>query len=84
MLILNPKASPTQIAEENNWLQVSDEGSIETIAREVIAKFPEKVVEYKSDKKGLIGMFMGEVMKASKSKADPKVASALVAKILEE
>jgi aspartyl-tRNA(Asn)/glutamyl-tRNA(Gln) amidotransferase subunit B len=48
LLILNPKASPTQIAEENNWLQVSDEGSIETIAREVIAKFPEKVVEYKS------------------------------------
>jgi len=84
LLILNPKASPTQIAEENNWLQVSDEGSIETIAREVIAKFPEKVVEYKSGKKGLIGMFMGEVMKASKSKADPKVASALVAKILEE
>jgi aspartyl-tRNA(Asn)/glutamyl-tRNA(Gln) amidotransferase subunit B len=84
LLILNPSASPIQIAEENNWLQDSDEGSIEMIAREVISKFPDKVLEYKSGKKGLIGMFMGEVMKASKSKADPKVASALVAKILEE
>jgi aspartyl-tRNA(Asn)/glutamyl-tRNA(Gln) amidotransferase subunit B len=76
--------SPMQIAEENNWIQVSDEGSIEGIAREVIARFPEKVAEYKSGKKGLIGMFMGEVMKASKSKADPKVASAIVSKLLEE
>ena len=76
--------TPMQIAEENNWIQVSDEGSIEGIAREVIARFPEKVAEYKSGKKGLIGMFMGEVMKASKSKADPKVASAIVSKLLEE
>jgi aspartyl-tRNA(Asn)/glutamyl-tRNA(Gln) amidotransferase subunit B len=84
LYILNTTKSPLQIAEENNWIQVSDEGSIEGIAREVIAKFPEKVAEYKNGKKGLIGMFMGEVMKASKSKADPKVASAIVAKILEE
>jgi aspartyl-tRNA(Asn)/glutamyl-tRNA(Gln) amidotransferase subunit B len=82
--VSNPDNSPMQIAEENNWIQVSDEGSIESIAREVIAKFPDKVAEYKNGKKGLIGMFMGEVMKASKSKADPKVASAIVSKILEE
>ena len=82
--VSNPDNSPMQIAEANNWIQVSDEGSIESIAREVIAKFPDKVAEYKNGKKGLIGMFMGEVMKASKSKADPKVASAIVSKILDE
>lgn len=82
--VSNPDNSPMQIAEENNWIQVSDEGSIESIARDVIAKFPDKVAEYKNGKKGLIGMFMGEVMKASKSKADPKVASAIVSKILDE
>jgi aspartyl-tRNA(Asn)/glutamyl-tRNA(Gln) amidotransferase subunit B len=84
ILINNSTITPIQIAEENNWIQVSDEGSIESIAREVIARFPEKVAEYKNGKKGLIGMFMGEVMKASKSKADPKVASAIVTKLLEE
>jgi aspartyl-tRNA(Asn)/glutamyl-tRNA(Gln) amidotransferase subunit B len=84
ILINNSTTTPIQIAEENNWIQVSDEGSIESIAREVIARFPEKVAEYKNGKKGLIGMFMGEVMKASKSKADPKVASAIVTKLLEE
>jgi aspartyl-tRNA(Asn)/glutamyl-tRNA(Gln) amidotransferase subunit B len=84
LYILNTTKSPILIAEENNWIQVSDEGSIESIAREVISRFPEKVAEYKNGKKGLIGMFMGEVMKASKSKADPKVASSIVAKILEE
>jgi aspartyl-tRNA(Asn)/glutamyl-tRNA(Gln) amidotransferase subunit B len=84
ILINNSTITPIQIAEENNWIQVSDEGSIESIAREVIARFPDKVAEYKNGKKGLIGMFMGEVMKASKSKADPKVASAIVTKLLEE
>jgi aspartyl-tRNA(Asn)/glutamyl-tRNA(Gln) amidotransferase subunit B len=84
LLILNPTKAPQQIAEENNWLQDSNEENIESIARAVIASFPAKVAEYKSGKKGLLGMFMGEVMKASKSKADPKVASAIVAKLLEE
>ncbi len=82
--VLHPTKTPTEIAEENNWIQDSNADNIEAIAREVIAQFPAKVAEYKSGKKGLIGMFMGEVMKASKSKADPKVASAIVAKLLEE
>ena len=37
----------------------------------------EKVAEYKEGKKGLIGLFMGEVMKLSKGKADPKLANQL-------
>ena len=48
-----------------------------------MAKYPEKVAEYKAGKAGLIGLFMGEVMKLSKGKADPKVANALVVKKLE-
>jgi len=84
LLIAAPTKTPMQIAEENNWVQDSNQDNIEAIAREVLSKFPEKVAEYKSGKKGLIGLFMGEIMKASKSKADPKVASAIVAKILEE
>ena len=43
-----------------------------------ILKYPEKVNEYKNGKRGLIGLFMGEVMKLSKGKADPKLANKLL------
>ena len=45
---------------------------------------PEKVIEYRNGKSGLLGLFMGEVMKLSKGKADPKVANDLVKKALEQ
>lgn len=78
------KATALGIAEKNNLIQESDEGALLAIVREAVAKFPAKVAEYKSGKTGLVGMFMGEVMKLSKGKADPKVASELVTKVLNE
>ena len=50
---------------------------------QAIAKYPEKVQEYKGGKKGLIGLFIGEVMKLSKGKADPKVCTQLLREKLE-
>jgi aspartyl-tRNA(Asn)/glutamyl-tRNA(Gln) amidotransferase subunit B len=76
--------TPTLIAEENNWIQESDSNALSELAKQALAKFPEKVVEYKAGKVSLLGLFMGEVMKLSKGKADPKVASELVKKLLEE
>jgi aspartyl-tRNA(Asn)/glutamyl-tRNA(Gln) amidotransferase subunit B len=72
--------SPLQIATELNLLQVSDSSEIDNWVNDVIAKMPEKVTEYRKGKKGLIGLFVGEVKKLSKGKADPKV----VTKLLEE
>jgi aspartyl-tRNA(Asn)/glutamyl-tRNA(Gln) amidotransferase subunit B len=66
---------PAKLAEQLNLLQVSDEGAIDAYIEEALAAFPDKVVEYKSGKTGLLGLFMGEVMKRSKGKADPKLAS---------
>jgi aspartyl-tRNA(Asn)/glutamyl-tRNA(Gln) amidotransferase subunit B len=76
--------SPAKIAEENNWIQESDSNALSELARQALAKFPEKVAEYKAGKTNLLALFMGEVMKLSKGKADPKVASELVKKLLEE
>ena len=79
--VLNdPSKTPLQLASELNLIQVSDSGEIETWVNEVLAKMPEKVAEYKKGKKGLIGLFMGEVKKLSRGKADPKLAT----KLLEE
>ncbi len=71
-----------QIAEENNWIQDSNEDAIAGFVKQAIAKYPEKVAEYKAGKKGLMGLFMGEVMKLSQGKADPKAASKALAKEL--
>jgi aspartyl-tRNA(Asn)/glutamyl-tRNA(Gln) amidotransferase subunit B len=82
-LINNPSKSPLQIAEELNLIQESDTSSIQTFVDETLAAFPAKVEEYRNGKKGLMGLFMGEVMKRSKGKADPKVATELLRQKLE-
>ena len=83
-IMKNPAKTAQQIAEEHNLVQESDSSVLEQFVAEAIAKYPEKVTEYKSGKTGLLGLFMGEVMKLSKGKADPKVASKLVKDALEK
>lgn len=75
--------SPLKIAEKLNLIQESDSGSLKPIVEEVLAKLPAKIAEYKAGKKGLMGLFMGEVMKASKGKADPKVATEILKELLD-
>lgn len=79
---LNKPAS--QIAEENNWIQESDSSALTELAKQAIAKYPEKVAEYKNGKESLLGLFMGELMKLSKGKADPKMASSLMKDLLDK
>lgn len=83
ILIENPSKSPLEIAQENNLIQESNADSILPMIEEVIAKYPEKVEEYRAGKKGLLGLFVGEVMKLSKGKADPKMTNQLVREKLE-
>jgi aspartyl-tRNA(Asn)/glutamyl-tRNA(Gln) amidotransferase subunit B len=80
----DPAKSPLQIAEENNWIQESDSGAIVEFVKQAIAKYPEKVIEYKNGKTSLLGMFMGDVMKLSKGKADPKKATELLKDLLDK
>lgn len=83
-MLEQPDKTPAAIAEENNWIQESDSNALTELAKQAIAKYPEKVAEYKSGKHNLLGLFMGELMKLSKGKADPKVANELMRKLLEE
>ncbi|MBL7813718.1 MAG: Asp-tRNA(Asn)/Glu-tRNA(Gln) amidotransferase subunit GatB [Saprospiraceae bacterium] len=82
-LLDTPSVSATEMAEKLNLFQNSDTDFLEKIVQEVIEKNPQKVAEYRKGKKGLLGFFMGEVMKASKGKAEPKTTNALVLKALE-
>lgn len=84
VMIAEQNKTALQIAEENNLIQERNEDALLAIVREAVAKFPAKIAEYKSGKTGLVGLFMGEVMKMSKGKADPKIANELVTKVLNE
>ncbi|MCF8254093.1 MAG: Asp-tRNA(Asn)/Glu-tRNA(Gln) amidotransferase subunit GatB [Bacteroidia bacterium] len=76
--------SALQIAEGLNLLQESDSGELQKWIDEALAKFPEKVLEYKAGKQSLMGLFMGEVMKSSKGKADPKLSTQMIKASLEK
>jgi aspartyl-tRNA(Asn)/glutamyl-tRNA(Gln) amidotransferase subunit B len=77
-MLENPGMAAHQVAEEQNLLQESDTDSLKGIVAEVLAANPHKVEEYKAGKQSLIGMFMGEIMKKTKGKADPKAANKLL------
>jgi aspartyl-tRNA(Asn)/glutamyl-tRNA(Gln) amidotransferase subunit B len=81
-LLGSPNQSAFKIAERLNLIQDSNQDSILPIVEEVVKEFPLKVEEFKSGKKGIMQMFMGEVMKRSRGKADPRVANELLLKKL--
>ena len=83
-LLLISNKSIVDIISENNWKQESSKDALNDYIIKAVSKYPEKVIEYKSGKKGLIGLFMGEVMKISKGQADPKIANKLLRTELEK
>ncbi|SNS27233.1 aspartyl/glutamyl-tRNA(Asn/Gln) amidotransferase subunit B [Belliella buryatensis] len=82
-MLKNSEKTPLEIAQELNLIQDSDEGSLRPIVEAVLLENGPKVEEYRSGKKGLMGMFMGQVMKKSQGKADPKVATKILTELLE-
>jgi aspartyl-tRNA(Asn)/glutamyl-tRNA(Gln) amidotransferase subunit B len=77
-MIENPTIAAREAAASLNLLQENDQLAIETWVLEAIESMPEKVKEYQSGKKGLIGLFAGEVKKRSKGKADMQLATKLL------
>ncbi len=69
---------PDQIVEEKGLVQVSDSGAIEKIIDEVMSANADKVEEYRGGKDKLFGFFVGQVMKASKGKANPALVNELL------
>jgi aspartyl-tRNA(Asn)/glutamyl-tRNA(Gln) amidotransferase subunit B len=82
-LIKGTTKTPLQLAEEMNLIQQSNTDELIPLIEAIIAKYPAKVAEYKGGKTGILSMFMGDLMKATKGKADPKVATELIKKVLD-
>ncbi|MBM3916284.1 MAG: Asp-tRNA(Asn)/Glu-tRNA(Gln) amidotransferase subunit GatB [Sphingomonadales bacterium] len=81
--LFKSEQSPLEIAESLNLLQSSDSNVIEGFIAEVIRRNPNEVERYKNGEKQLIGFFMGQLMKVSGGKADPKASNALLRQKLE-
>jgi aspartyl-tRNA(Asn)/glutamyl-tRNA(Gln) amidotransferase subunit B len=77
-MIAQPSKNPGDIAHALGLIQESDDHQLELWIGEVLTAMPEKVAEYKKGKKGLIGLFVGEVKKISKGKADPQKTTELL------
>ena len=70
--------SPSDIISEKGLSQISDEGEIEKLINDVLSANPENVEKYKNGKDKLFGFFVGEAMKLSKGKANPKLLNELL------
>ncbi len=84
VMITEHHKSALEIAERLNLIQESDSDALVVFIQQAVAMYPDKVAEYKAGKKSLVGLFMGEVMKLSKGKADPKLANQLLRDELEK
>ena len=73
---------PASIVEEEGLAQVSDDAKLQVAIDKVIAESPEEIASYRGGKEGLLGWFMGQVMRQTRGKADPQLTRELLQKSL--
>lgn len=74
--------TPAAVVQKRGMVQVSDEGQLEAWAKAAIEANPKAVADYKKGNKAAIGALVGGVMKLSKGKANPRIISQLLGKLL--
>ena len=69
---------PAEIVREKGWTQILDTGEIERAVEKVLQAYPRQLEEYRSGKEKVFGFFVGEVMKETRGKANPKRVNELL------
>ncbi len=82
-LLAKPGSTALAIAEALNLIQQSNVGELLPLVQQVLDANPEKVSEYREGKKNILSMFVGQAMKLSHGKADPKTVSTMIAEIID-
>ncbi len=77
-LMLDGDEEARAIVEREGLLQVSDADAIEAAVRQVLSEHADKVAEYRAGKEKLLGFFVGQVMKATGGKANPRLANEIL------
>ena len=78
VMLANQTIEPLQLAIELDLIQDANQDEINNWVQKVLSSMPDKVEEYKKGKKGLMGLFVGEVKKISKGKADPQKTTSIL------
>ena len=81
--MLKEGTNASQIVEKQGLSQISDEGALKEIVQKIVSSNPEQVNAYKSGKIQLFGFFVGQVMKESKGRANPKTVNELLKEMLD-
>ncbi len=84
MMVADFALSPTVLIQQLDLAQDADADQLQGWAKQALDAMPDKVMAYKKGKKGLIGLFVGEVKKYSKGKADPKQVTAILESLLHQ
>lgn len=80
--LLTKGGSPKKLVEKKGLTQISDTATLETLIDEVIAAHPQELEQFRNGKTKLQGFFMGQVMKRTSGRADPKATNQMLAKKL--
>ena len=78
-LFENPR-NPEEIIKEKGWIQISDEGAIKEVVMRVLEANPQSVADYKAGKDKALGFLVGQAMKETKGKANPKMLNEMFLK----
>jgi len=73
-----------EIIKNKNIEQISDEAKLKEISIKILDNFPKEVQDYKNGKDKLMGFFVGQIMKETKGKANPKILNKIIVNLLEE
>jgi Asp-tRNA(Asn)/Glu-tRNA(Gln) amidotransferase B subunit len=73
---------PAIIVSEEGLAKVSDADALDSLIQQLIANNPEQVANYRKGKTGLLGWFVGQVMKETQGKADAQLARSILEKYL--
>ncbi|MEO8589036.1 MAG: Asp-tRNA(Asn)/Glu-tRNA(Gln) amidotransferase subunit GatB [Flavobacteriales bacterium] len=84
LMLEETSLSAAELATKHDLVQDMREDLIEGIMLKAMERYPDKVEAYRNGNKGLLGLFMGEVMKGTQGKADPKRANEVVRRLLEQ
>ena len=80
----NGEGDADSVIEAKGLKQITDSGEIEGIIDSIIADNPGQVAQYRAGKEKLLGFFVGQVMKASQGKANPKLVNEILSRKLED
>jgi len=75
---------PSTIVKEKGLVQIQDEDELGSVIEQVISEHPEEVAKYRAGKEKLMGFFVGQVMRATQGKANPRLVNELLRKMLHQ